>query len=202
MLDVSLVLGGVVVLLAYLHWRQMRGQSRTAMWVPGWLPLIGHAVEFRRHFNNFLDYVRSAFTPGNDSSHLHKQTLHLAKLSGEKPYQSHMPGRPIFISVQDPVSIKHILYDNFEGYIKVGLTDCMDITCIFLCLGPGIPVIDGRPSRRGYIHHQRRAVAQTAQNSGTPLQTRRTRGVHDQVSQLAVYIAYVCTNISIMICML
>ena len=57
MLDITLVLGGVVVVLLLVHWWQMRGQSRTAMWVPGWLPIIGHASEFRRHMNNFLDYV-------------------------------------------------------------------------------------------------------------------------------------------------
>ena len=58
MLDISLVLGGVVVLLAYLHWRQMRKTSKNIPWAPGWLPIIGNTIALIKNFNSFHDYVR------------------------------------------------------------------------------------------------------------------------------------------------
>ena len=61
MLDISLVLGGVVVLLAYLHWRQMRSASKNTPWAPGWLPIIGNTIALIKaikNFNSFHDYVR------------------------------------------------------------------------------------------------------------------------------------------------
>ena len=58
MLDITLVLGGVVAFLLYLHWKQMRSSSRNAPWAPGWLPIIGNTVALLKNFDSFHDYVR------------------------------------------------------------------------------------------------------------------------------------------------
>ena len=57
MLDISLVLGGVVVLLTYLHWWQMRSASKNTPWAPGWLPIIGNTIAIISNIKEIYDYV-------------------------------------------------------------------------------------------------------------------------------------------------
>ena len=57
MLDITLVLGGVVVVLLLVHWKQMKSSSRNAPWAPGWLPIIGNTITIISNIKHIFDYV-------------------------------------------------------------------------------------------------------------------------------------------------
>ena len=59
MLDVSLVLGGVVVLLLIVHWWQKSQLSRNATLLAGYVPIIGHLLVINKNRHRWMEFVRT-----------------------------------------------------------------------------------------------------------------------------------------------
>eukprot|EP00043_Microstomoeca_roanoka_P025193 m.7910 g.7910 ORF g.7910 m.7910 type:complete len:494 (-) comp5332_c0_seq1:233-1714(-) len=120
---VSAALAVVAVsLLLLLHFRQKRQRSPNVLSVPGELPIIGHSILLSRNQDRLLEWLLGG-------------TL----LAKGKPWYFKVIGQSPFVCISSPDSVKHVLQDNFDNYVKGDFFRDK----FFELLGDGIFDVDG-----------------------------------------------------------
>ncbi|EGD72898.1 hypothetical protein PTSG_04627 [Salpingoeca rosetta] len=98
---VTTALAVVAVTLLVLYLRQQRQRCPGVLPVPGHLPILGHSLVLAQNQERLLEWLLGG-------------TL----LSKGKPWFFKVLGEPPFVCISSPESVKHVLQDNFDNYIK------------------------------------------------------------------------------------